>query len=82
MKAKKCQTFYMYHNTFFIMDDNKRMYMLKRKGQSRNLTIIKELAMELMQRIDYDPKEFRSQFICEKYAIDKSKIFYFYDVSS
>ena len=54
--------------------------MLKRIGQSRNLVIIKELAMEVMQRIDYDPKRFRQQFICDKYAIDKSKIFYLYDV--
>lgn len=38
--------------------------------------------MELMQRIDYEPQRFREQFICEKYAIEKSKIFYLYEVNN
>lgn len=82
MKTKMCRAFYMFRNTFYIMDENKTIRMLRRLGQSRNLFIIKELVMEMMQRIDYEPSHFSDPFICEKYALEKSKIFYLYQVNN
>lgn len=81
IKVKKCLAFTMFDNTFYFMDENKIVYMLRRTGQNRKLDLIKELAMEVMQRLDYKPAEFEEQIICEKFAIHKSKIFYLYDVS-
>ena len=58
LKSKKCLAFTLMDSTFYFMDENKKILMLRRKGSSRKIELIKELSMELRQRFDYKPAEF------------------------
>lgn len=83
IKAEKCLALTMNESeqTFFFMDENKLIQMLKSNENSRHLQRVRELAIVELQRLDYKPGPYEAQIISDKYAIYGSKIFYLYDVS-
>ena len=56
-------------DTFFFMDDQLIVYMLKRNDSDRNLTILKELTMREVQKLDFKPVHFDNVILSEKYVI-------------
>ena len=52
-KVKKCLAFSIFDNQFYIMDENKNIYMLGRQGYNRILNLIKVLQISVLQRLDY-----------------------------
>lgn len=73
MKAHKCLAFTLTESggveTFFFMDENKMIWMLKRSENSRQLVWVKQLAMVELQRLDYKPGPYEVQILSERYAI-------------
>lgn len=82
LKANNCLAFNVQNqDTFFFMDDQYVVYMLTRNDNDRSLTILKELTMREIQRLDFNPIHFDNVLLTERYVIQGSKTFYLYDLA-
>ena len=79
LKTSRCLAFSCVNDrAFYLMNDEHLVYKLCRNENNRQLYIEKEVTLKEIQRYDFQPNPFDDFLLSEKFAVFKSKMFYFH----